>query len=69
MAITRTIYAGKDEIYSRLMIDRDHALEIAASERLPRYRRTYWMGKAEGLQVAARLVRDWAGTEKNRPES
>jgi hypothetical protein len=64
----RTVYADKDEIYSRLMAERDNSLgNIPRS--LNQRRREFWRGRAEALEYAAHLIRDWAGEDEPPPGS
>jgi hypothetical protein len=63
----RTVYADKDEIYSRLMADRDAALASASITGMPKYRKQYWSARARGLEYAAHLIRDWAGETEPDP--
>ncbi len=60
----RTVYADKDEIYSRLMAERTAALGNKELKSIPKYRKMWWGGRAEGLEWAANLIRDWAGEEE-----
>lgn len=66
-AVKRTVYADKDGIVSRLQNERQQSQASAGLATLPRYRREFWRGKAEGLEVAIRLLQDWAGEEEPEP--
>lgn len=59
----RTIYADRDGMISQLQVDRQQAQAIAALTYIPRYKREYWRGRAEGLEVAIKMLQDWAGEE------
>lgn len=64
MKLNRTIYADREGMISQLQTDRDQAQANAETESLLRYRREYWRGRAEGLNLAISLLRDWAGEEE-----
>jgi hypothetical protein len=64
MKLKRTIYADRDEMVSRLQVERVQAQADAALTYIPRYKREYWRGRAEGLDLAIGMLRDWAGEEE-----
>jgi hypothetical protein len=62
----RTIFADKDGIISQLQVLRKTALDNKDLASMPKYRRMWWDGQADGLRSAIRLLEDWAG--ENEPE-
>jgi hypothetical protein len=67
MKMKRTIYADRDGMVSQLQNQQMQARANAMMTSLPKYRRQFWEGKAEGLQSAIRMLQDWAG--ENEPET
>lgn len=67
MRLKRTIYADKDGLYSQIMVERTAAAGNAGLSSLPKYRRQYWLGRANGLEWAANIIRDWAGEHMPEP--
>lgn len=67
MRLKRTIYADKDGLYSQIMVERTAASGNAGLSSLPKYRRQYWLGRANGLEWAANIIRDWAGEHEPEP--
>jgi hypothetical protein len=67
LPLTRTIYADKDGIYNRIMVERTEALSNSTLTNLPRYRKAEWKARAEGLGWAAKLICDWAGEQEPEP--
>jgi hypothetical protein len=57
----RTIYADKDGMISRLQVQYQAAKDNVGTPNMPKYRRMFWAGKAEGIESAIRLLLDWAG--------
>jgi hypothetical protein len=64
----RTIYADRDGLISQLQNARQAALGNKDLARLPKYRKMWWGGRAEGLDYAISLLQDWAGESMPEPE-
>lgn len=60
----RTIYADRDGMVSQLQVERQQAQADAALPGIPRHRREYWRGRAEGLGLAIKMLQDWAGEDE-----
>jgi hypothetical protein len=58
--LKRTVYGDKDDIYERLITEQGTAHRNSLSTASPRYLREFYRGRAEGLEYAAHLIRDWA---------
>jgi hypothetical protein len=67
LRLKRTIYADKDGLYNQIMVERIAASGNAGLSSMPKYRRQYWLGRANGLEWAANIIRDWAGEHEPEP--
>lgn len=64
----RTIYADRDGMISQLQNAQQAALGNKDLAGMPKYRRMWWGGRAEGIGFAIALLRDWAGEEEPEPD-
>lgn len=67
MKLTRAVYGTKDQIIAQLQVEQQQAEADSKLSNILVKRREYWRGRAEGLDLAIKLLRDWAGEEEPEP--